>query len=296
MARSLDEEPGLRAYVAEVEREPFLDREEELDLARRYRAGDQRAGDQLVRSHLRAVVKQARRYAGYGIYLSELIGEGTVGLLEALRRFEPERGLRFLTYARYWIRAYILAYVLKHWSIVDMGTTALQSKLFFRLQGEHARLASEGGEGEDTAEKLADSFETSVDQVRASLARLSSRDLSLDAPVSQEGSTTFVDSLRDAGATQEEHVASAELSALVHDALSRAWPGLNERERLIVKWRLLAGAEAASLAELGRELGITRERVRQLETGVKLRLRAEIGELAGAWEERIPGAERALVA
>jgi RNA polymerase sigma-32 factor len=276
MARTLHEEPGLRTYVSRVEREPVLDREQELELARRYREGDGEAGDALVRSHLRSVVRIARRYGGYGIHLSELIGEGTVGLLEALRRFEPERGLRFLTYARYWIRAYILAYVLKHWSIVDMGTTALQSKLFFRLQGEHARLQGELGEGEDLAERLAEAFDTSADRVRSSLTRLSSRDYSLDAPLMHDGATTFLDTLRDEGASQEERVASRERAALVHDALARAWPGLDERERLIVRERLLAATEPASLAALGRQLGLTRERVRQIESGVKAQLRTEL--------------------
>jgi RNA polymerase sigma-32 factor len=276
MARTLHEEPGLRTYVSRVEREPILEREEELELARRYREGDREAGDALVRSHLRSVVKIARRYGGYGIHLSELIGEGTVGLLEALRRFEPERGLRFLTYARYWIRAYILAYVLKHWSIVDMGTTALQSKLFFRLQGEHARLQGELGEGEDVAERLAEAFDTSPERVRSSLTRLSSRDFSLDAPLMQDGATTFLDTLRDEGATQEERVEARERAVLVRDAVARAWPELDERERLIVRERLLATTEPASLAELGRQLGITRERVRQIESGVKAQLRSEL--------------------
>ncbi len=280
MARSLDEEPGLRAYVAQVEKEPLLDRDEELELARRFRDGDRAAGDALVRSHLRAVVRQARKYGGYGIHLSELIGEGTVGLLEAQRRFEPERGLRFLTYARYWIRAYILAYVLKHWSIVDMGTTALRSKLFFRLQGEHARLSSELGEGEDTEEQLAAVFDTTVDQVRSSLSRLSSRDCSLDAPLAYDSSSTFLDTLRADEASQEERVASAELTSIVHEALAAAWPSFSERERLIVRRRLFAGSEAVSLAELGRQLGVTRERVRQIENGVKSRLRAVLGESA----------------
>lgn len=276
MARTLDEEPGLRAYVSRVEREPVLSRDEELDLARRYRNGDRAAGDALVRSHLRSVVRLARRFGGYGIHLSELIGEGTVGLLEALRRFEPDRGLRFLTYARYWIRAYMLAYVLKHWSIVDLGTTALQSKLFFRLQGEHARLTSELGEDDDVAGRLADAFGTSPDVVRSSLTRLASRDFSLDAPLLRDGVTTFLDTLKDEGASQEDRVASLELAELVHAAVRRAWPDLDERERLIVRERLLPGSEPASLARLGEKLGVTRERVRQIESGVKEQLREQL--------------------
>jgi RNA polymerase sigma-32 factor len=275
MARYVSEEPGFQGYVDAVERFPVLTREEELELATRWREhGDRRAADALVQAHLRSVVKIAKKYRGYGIYLSDLVAEGNLGLLEAVDRFEPERGLRFFTYARHWVRAFILAHVLKHWSIVDLGTTALQSKMFFRLQAEHARLMTTLGEGDESIEsRLADKFQTSRDQVRANLQRLARRDASLDAPV-LDGSITFLDTLQNDDIDQESQMASAELSSVVRAAVEEIWPTLDCRERIIVDDRLLpADGDGRTLAAIGRQLGLTRERVRQLEAGVKDRLR-----------------------
>jgi RNA polymerase sigma-32 factor len=275
MARFVFEEPGLQGYIAQVESYAVLTREEELELARRWRDhADRRAADMLVVCHLRAAVRIARKYRGYGIPLSDLVAEGNLGLLEAVRRFEPERGLRFLTYARYWVRAYILAYVLKQWSIVDMGTTAQQSKLFFRLQGEHARLLVRLGDGDDSIDaQLADKFGTSQDHVRASLQRLGRRDSSLDAPIVSDGSVTMVEMLSDESVDQEESAAAAELVELVQETVAAVMPRLDEREQRILRERLLPEVESRSLADLGREIGITRERVRQIEAGVKRKLR-----------------------
>ncbi len=275
MARYVSEEPGFQGYVDAVERFPVLNREEELELAARWRErGDRRAADALVQAHLRSVVKIAKKYRGYGIYLSDLVAEGNLGLLEAVDRFEPERGLRFFTYARHWVRAFILAHVLKHWSIVDLGTTALQSKMFFRLQAEHARLMTTLGESDDSIEsRLADKFQTSRDQVRANLQRLARRDASLDAPV-LDGSITFLDTLQNDDLDQESQMASAELSSVVRAAVEEIWPTLDCRERIIIDDRLLpADGDGRTLAAIGRQLGLTRERVRQLEAGVKARLR-----------------------
>jgi RNA polymerase sigma-32 factor len=275
MARYVSEEPGFQGYVDAVERFPVLSREEELELATRWREhGDRRAADALVQAHLRSVVKIAKKYRGYGIYLSDLVAEGNLGVLEAVARFEPERGLRFFTYARHWVRAFILAHVLKHWSIVDLGTTALQSKMFFRLQAEHARLMTTLGESDESIEsRLADKFQTSRDQVRANLQRLGRRDASLDAPV-LDGSITFLDTLQNDDLDQESQMASAELSAVVRAAVQEIWPTLDCRERIIVDDRLLpADGDGRTLAAIGRQLGLTRERVRQLEAGVKDRLR-----------------------
>lgn len=275
MARYISEEPGFQAYVEAVERFPVLSREDELGLAQRWRAqGDRRAADALVQSHLRSVVKIAKKYRGYGIYLSDLVAEGNLGLLEAVDRFEPERGLRFFTYARHWVRAFILAHVLKHWSIVDLGTTALQSKMFFRLQAEHSRLMTSLGEGDESIEgRLADKFQTSREQVSANLQRLGRRDASLDAPV-LDGSITFVDTLQNEGIDQESQMASAELSSVVRAAVEEIRPTLDCRERMIMDERLLpADGDGTTLAAIGRQLGLTRERVRQLEAGVKVKLR-----------------------
>ncbi|ACY15258.1 sigma-70 family RNA polymerase sigma factor [Haliangium ochraceum] len=283
MARYISEEPGFQTYVDSVERIAALEREEELALARRWREhGDRAAADALVSSQLRSVLKIARKYRGYGIYLSDLVAEGNLGLLEAVNRFEPERGLRFFTYARHWVRAFILAHVLKHWSIVDLGTTAQQSKMFFRLQSEHARLLTTLGDQSDQVERqLADTFKTSPEQVRANLQRLARRDASLDVPV-VDGGITFLDMLQADTTDQETQTAAAELSSVVRNAVSELWPTLDCRERLIVDERLLpADGDPRTLAALGRQLGLTRERVRQLEAGVKDRLRAVLDRLLG---------------
>lgn len=277
-------EQRFRSYIANVDRLPILSRELELELARRYREeADQDAANQLIEAHLRSVVKMARKYAGYGIPVSELVAEGNLGLIEAARRFEPERQLRFFTYARYWIRAYILAYVLRQWSIVDMGTSALQSKIFFRLQAEKARLDAELGDDARVDTTLADRFHTSEDHVRASLFRLRGRDTSLDAPLVTDGRTTFLDVLPDEAESQEQRASQAEMSHLVREAVSNLWPRLDDRERQIVHERLLPEDDdaAASLAQLGRRMGVTRERVRQIEVALKAKLRCEFQTLSG---------------
>jgi alternative sigma factor RpoH len=277
MARSIHEEPGLVAFVDQVDRLPTLDREEELVLARRYQAGDREAGDRLVTGHLRSVVKMAQKYRGYGIYLSDLVAEGSIGLLEAARRFEPDRGLRFLTYARYWIRAFMLSHILKHWSIVDLGTTALQSKLFFRLQAEHARLAVELGEGDATIDgRLADKFQTDAEVVRTSLQRLRRRDASMDAPIGVDGAVTLGETMHADGPDQEQVAGSRELAAQVRQAVADIWPALDKRERMILRERLLPADEPETLAALGRRLGVTRERVRQVEHELKEKLKTAI--------------------
>jgi RNA polymerase sigma-32 factor len=261
----------------------MLSRELELELAKRFRDhGDRDAANQLIEAHLRSVVKIARKYSGYSIPVSELVAEGNLGLIEAARRFEPERNLRFITYARHWIRAYILALVLRQWSIVDMGTSAVQSKIFFRLQAEKAKLESELGDDDRIDQTLAERFHTSQDNVRTSLHRLRGRDASLDAPLTSESGTTFLDLLRDDSANQEQRAAEAEMAHLVREAVANLWPRLDARERDIVRERLLPeDDDGASLAALGRRMGVTRERVRQIEVGLKAKLRCEVRSLSG---------------
>ncbi|MBT8495258.1 MAG: sigma-70 family RNA polymerase sigma factor [Deltaproteobacteria bacterium] len=272
----------FQAYVSEVQSAPRLSREDELELASRYRDGDSDAGERLVAAHLRFVISMARKYRGYRVPFADLVGEGSLGVLEALRRFEPERGLRFLTYARHWIRAYMLAFVLKQWSIVDMGTSATQSKLFFKLQSEHARLVAElGGEDPAIAGVLARQFGTTESHVEHTLARLRGRDASLDAPLKSDGATTFGELLPAASDSQEERALAAERQALVQEAVARIWDRLGEREQTIVRERLLGGDDAKSLAQLGRDMGVTRERVRQIESSIKDSIRRELERLYG---------------
>jgi RNA polymerase sigma-32 factor len=175
------------------------------------------------------------------------------------------------------VRAYILAFVLKQWSIVDMGTSAQQSKLFFRLQAEYGRLATQLGDADESiTERLARRFEVSEGRVRFALARLGQRDASLDAPLRRESETRFVDLLRDDSPSQMQRAQSQQSVRLVQRAVSKVWPRLSARQQRIVRERLLAGDESKSLAELGRSMGITRERVRQIESSIKTVLREEL--------------------
>lgn len=293
MAASPYNDRGLREYLQVIHGVPILDRDTELELAARYRDhGDQSAADTLIEAHLRSVVRIARKFTGYGIPLSDLIAEGNIGLLEAMRRFEPERGLRFITYARYWIRATILALVLRQFSLVDMGTSAQQSKLFFRLQAEKARLEARLGEHANTNELLAEEFGTSVEHIRHTLGRLRAPDRSLDAPLVAGAQTTFLDLLADDHDDPEAATARRETAELVRGAVERLWPDLNAREREILDARLMPrNDESASLADLGRKMGVTRERVRQIEVALKAKLRCEVRALSGEMVAATPCGE-----
>lgn len=266
------DDAGFARYVAEIQKIPKLDREEELRLARRWqKRKDQATADALINPNLRYVVSIASQYRGYGFRMADLVEEGNIGLCEALRRFDPSRNLRFMTYASYWIRAYILAHVLKQWSIVGIGTGPLQSKMFFRLHRERARIAASGG---DTGnETLATTFGASEGRVAAIAERLDSRDVSLDATAYRDSKTSIVETLRDERADQEHATAEAERRGRVRQAVAQVYKDLDARERKIVEERLFTDGEEKTLADLGRELNLSRERVRQLEERVKRKLR-----------------------
>lgn len=281
MIESFSSEQGFSHFLRAIERYPKLDRGRELELSRQYLDGDKAAGDLLVCCNLRFVVKIAIGYRGYGFKLSELVAEGNVGLLQAVRRFEPERGLRFMTYASYWVRAHVLSYILKRWSVVSVGTGPLQSKLFFRLHREKAKLAATMGETADVTSVLAKKFQTSEDRIRKMEQRIDGRDMSLDAKAYREGSATIMDTLSDTGLDQESVVAANEVDALVRDRVETALGRLDEREQVIVRRRLLGG-EKQTLSSIGKELGLSRERVRQLEQRVKGKLRRTLADLAPA--------------
>ena len=275
----INNDSGFRNYTSAIERYPTLDRQRELSLATAYHAGDKAAGDLLVCCNLRYVVKIAVGYRGYGFRLSELVAEGNVGLLQAVRRFEPERGLRFMTYASYWVRAHVLSYILKHWSLVGVGTGPMQSKLFFRLHREKARLMAQTGDSEDITERLAEKFGCTEDRIRRMEQRIDGRDLSLDAKAYRDGSVTIIDTLADDHSNQEVAVSREEVSSLVRSRVERAMERLDQREQVIVQRRLL-GTDKQTLSELGRQLGLSRERVRQLEQRVKSKLRRTLADLA----------------
>ena len=272
-------EKGFKRYLTSIERYPKLDRVGELELAVAYHDGDKAAGDKLVSCNLRFVVKIAVGYCGYGFKLSDLVAEGNIGLLQAVRRFEPERGLRFMTYASYWVRAHVLSYILKHWSLVGVGTGPMQSKLFFRLQREKAKLMARTGSGENVTAQLAEKFQCSEDRIRRMEQRIDGRDLSLDAKAYRDGTVSILETLEGKDASQEAALCRSEVSDLVRERVDEALTRFDQREQVIVRERLL-GSQKRTLSELGQQLGLSRERVRQLEQRVKGKLRRSLADLA----------------
>jgi RNA polymerase sigma-32 factor len=293
MAREIDS--SVSRYITMVQHLPQIDRETEVELFRAARdRGDEAAKEQLVRSHLRYVVAIALKYRRYGLPLSELIAEGNFGLVHALTKFEPERGNRLVTYAAYWIRAYILNYIIRSWSLVGVGSGALRSKMFFKLRRERVRINNLVGEGDHADELLAKKLEVPRDKLNSMLRRLEARDVSLDTRVFDDSATTFGDLLVSPDRDQEEIAANAETQGQVRDAVRSAVCGLDKRERYIVEKRLMADAEdELSLAEIGRQLGVSRERARQLEARAKRKLRTRITELSRASGGRLLDLENA---
>jgi len=281
MAQEFD--PALSRYMAMVQKLPKLSREDEVELCRRWQVeASSRARDELVRCHLRYVVAIALKYRRYGLPLSELIAEGNFGIVHALSKFEPDRGNRFVTYAAYWIRAYILNYIIRSWSLVGVGSGALRSKMFFKLRREKVRIANLVGEGEQADEMLAERFNVSRAQIVAMVRRLEARDVSLDAKIFDDAVTSLVDTLASSESNQEESYSDSQDSDRVHDVVHNALAILDKRERYIVEHRLMADSEEeVSLAEIGRRLGVSRERARQLEARAKRKLKQRISELSG---------------
>jgi RNA polymerase sigma-32 factor len=259
---------------ARIAREPAMSEAEEKALARRWvKRGDRAAADALVRSALPVVLKLARRLRGYGIPRDELIAEGNVGLLRAVEKFDL-RGVRFKTYATYWVRAYMFAAALRSHSMVTRATGAQGAKFFFKLRAARARAeALLGNDTEAVDELLARQFGVDVEQIRAHTARLGQSDASLDAPVGEEGDASLLDLTACESATPEEAAGRTERDELVHQTLRRVWPALDERERAIVTHRLLSDEDDVTLANLGSRFRLSRERLRQLEVRVKDRLR-----------------------
>ncbi|MBK7586640.1 MAG: RNA polymerase factor sigma-32 [Myxococcales bacterium] len=280
MARESD--PSLSRYISQVHQYPKLTREEELVLTLRWaKTADERAADQLIRAHLRYVVAIALKYRRYGVPLSELIAEGNFGIVHALKKFEPKRGNRFVTYAAYWIRAYVLGYVIRSWSLVGVGSGALRSKLFFKLRRERTRVMNLIGDEEKTDEILAVKFGVTPTQISSMVRRLDTRDLSLDGKVFDDSATSLVDTLVSPSTDQETSLSFDESRDEVKVAVRRAVQDLDVRERYIVEKRMMADAEdELSLAEIGRRLGVSRERARQLEERAKRKLRHRIAEIS----------------
>ena len=262
----LSGENGLSRYLNEIRRFPMLEPEEEYMLAKRWREhGNSIAAHKLVTSHLRLVAKIAMGYRGYGLPIGEVISEGNVGLMQAVKRFEPERGFRLATYAMWWIRASIQEYILRSWSLVKMGTTASQKKLFFNLRKAKSQISAleEGDLRPDQVEKIATRLGVTQQDV-IDMNRRMSGDASLNAPLREEGEGEWQDWLVDDSASQENLLADRQETDNRLGALRQALGVLNDRERRIFEARRLA-EDPVTLEELSGEFDISRERVRQIE-------------------------------
>ncbi|MBB5693039.1 RNA polymerase sigma factor RpoH [Muricoccus pecuniae] len=260
-------EGNLSRYLQEIRKFPMLSPEEELNLAKRWRDNhDEGAAHKLVTSHLRLVAKIAMGYRGYGLPVGELISEGNVGMMQAVKRFDPDRGFRLATYAMWWIRAAIQEYILHSWSLVKMGTTAAQKKLFFnlrRLKGQMAAL-EEGDLKPEQVEKIARVLQVPEQDVVSMNRRLASPDNSLNSPIRADSEGEWQDWLVDEGESQEEELADREDMTNRRDLLNSALSTLNDRERHILIERRLKD-EPTTLEELSQQYNISRERVRQIE-------------------------------
>ena len=260
-------EGGLSRYLQEIRKFPMLEPEEEYMLAKRWREhGDSEAAHKLVTSHLRLVAKIAMGYRGYGLPLSELISEGNVGMMQAVKRFDPERGFRLATYAMWWIRASIQEYILHSWSLVKIGTTAAQKKLFFSLRKIKSQMKAieEGDLTPEHVKKIAHELNVPESDVISMNRRLSSPDQSLNAPLRGDGEGEWQDWLVDDEDNQEIRLADSQESERRHRLLERAMKTLNERERHILAERRLRD-EPMTLEDLSQKYSISRERVRQIE-------------------------------
>jgi RNA polymerase sigma-32 factor len=246
-----------------------LERGAELELARRYRASrDRRAADLLARAHQRDVIAVAWKFRHYGLPIEELIAEGYLGVTLALDRFEPERGVRFVTYAAHWIRACIVEYILRSWSIVQGGRGALRSKVFFKLRRERVRALALLGEGALADSALAARLQVSPEQLSGMLQRVERRDVALDAEHDERREFSLP-------AEQDQLLHEKQRAARLRLTVQEALAQLDARERFIAEQRFLADPEdALSLAEIGRRFGVSRERARQLEERTKRKLRA----------------------
>jgi RNA polymerase sigma-32 factor len=264
---SLVSDSNLARYLAEIRQFPMLEQSEEFMLAKRWQQHqDTEAAHKMVTSHLRLVAKIAMGYRGYGLPMSEVISEGNVGLMQAVKRFDPDKGFRLATYAMWWIRAAIQEYILHSWSLVKIGTTAAQKKLFFNLRRVKGQLKAleEGDLKPETVKEIATRLDVSESEVIDMNRRLAAPDHSLNAPVRMDGEGEWQEWLVDEGDSQETLLAESQEFSRRQKLLDRALNLLNPRERRILSERRLKD-EPTTLEDLSKEFGISRERVRQIE-------------------------------
>jgi RNA polymerase sigma-32 factor len=278
IAETAELQRGSRRFVKEAMRAPLLEQDHEQNLARRWRDhGDEHALHELTSAYMRLVISMASRFRNYGLPMSELVQEGNVGLMQAAARFEPEREVRFSTYASWWIRSSIQDYILRNWSIVRTGTTAAQKSLFFNIRRLRAMINDTGDAvmSQENKEFVATKLGVAVNEVESMAARLSAADRSLNAPLGDDAGAEWQDLLADDRPTPEEDVMALRDTARRSAWIANALKDLSARELTIIEARRLR-EDGVTLDHLGKELGISKERVRQIEHHALKKMRAAL--------------------
>ena len=282
MIPSISNEGNLSSYMEQIKKFPLLEAKEEYMLAKAWKnQGDVKAAHKLVTSHLRLVAKIASGYRGYGLPLSDLISEGNIGMMHAVKRFEPEKGFRLATYAMWWIKASIQEYILRSWSLVKIGTTAAQKKLFFNLKKIKSKISAieDGDLTPDQVDKIATELSVPHKEVISMNRRISGSDYSLNSPVTDDNSGEWQDWLEDDTQNQEASFADTEEYLIKKNILSDSLEYLNERERDIISERQLS-ENPLTLEELSNRYGVSRERIRQIEAKAFEKLQTKMTEKA----------------
>ena len=266
---------SLQSYLIQINRFPLLSQEEEFKLAVRYRKyNDIEAAHKLITSNLKFVVKVAFEYKSYGVKLADLVQEGNIGLMMAVKKFDPHKGYRFISYAIWWIRAYIQNFIIKTWSLVKIGTTQAQKKLFYKI-GKVRKALESDRENEKRYELLANDLDVAKEDIIEMEQRMSSRDLSLDAPFDEDHELTHLDLLQEGSPNQEEALAQQQEKNIRERDVQNALKRLNEKEVYVIKNRIMSDTPL-TLQEIGTHLKLSRERVRQIESEALKKLKKEM--------------------
>ena len=266
---------SLESYIMQINQLPLLSQEEEFELAVRYRKhNDINAVQKLITSNLRFVVKVAFEYKSYGIKILDLVQEGNIGLMMAIKKFDPYKGYRFISYAIWWIRAYIQNFIIKNWSLVKIGTTQAQKKLFYKI-GKVRKALEANQEKEQKYELLAHDMAVSKEDIIEMEQRMSSRDLSLDAPFDDSQELTHFDLLKETSPNQEEVFGEEEEKKILENEIQNAIKRLNDKEEYVIRNRIMADSPL-TLQEIGVHLKLSRERVRQIESEALKKLKKEM--------------------
>jgi len=267
---------SLDTYLVQINKFPLLSQEEEFKLAVRYRKHDDiEAAHKLITSNLKFVVKVAFEYKSYGVKLLDLIQEGNIGLMMAVKKFNPYKGYRFISYAIWWIRAYIQNFIIKTWSLVKIGTTQAQKKLFYKI-GKVRKALESNGDNEKKYDLLAHDLDVTKEDIMEMEQRMSSRDLSLDAPFDESQELTHLELLKEESPNQEEAIAQEEEKKIREHEVQNAMKRLNEKEVYVLQNRIMA-EEPLTLQQIGDHLKLSRERVRQIESEALNKLKREFG-------------------